>query len=79
MGDQECFITLSTMAIEPGEKAAHKRLNPTAANVPRLSLVSAVTAAAAAVSQVAFHFPSLVAGNELNLSERWGRGCLQDR
>ncbi len=64
-----------------GEKAAHKRLNrdPTAANVPRLSLVAAVTAAAAAVSRAAFHFPSLVAGNDLNLGEGWGRGCLQDR
>ena len=67
------------MAIAPGDKAAHKRLNPTAANVPRLSLVAAVTAAAAAVSRVSFRFPCLVAGNDLNLGERWGRGCLQDR
>ena len=67
------------MAIAPGEKAAHKRLNPTAANVPRLSLVAAVTAAAAAVSRASFRFPCLVAGNDLNLGERWGRGCLQDR
>jgi hypothetical protein len=41
---------------------ADERLNPTAANVPRLSLVAAVTAAAAAVSQAAFCFPSLVEG-----------------
>ncbi len=67
------------MAIVPGEKAAHKRLNPTATNVPRLSLVAAVTADAAAVSLESFHFPSLVAGNNLNLGERWGRGCLQVR
>ncbi len=57
----------------------HKRLNPTAANVPRLSLVALVTAAAAAVLLAAFHFPSLLAGNNLNLGEGWGRGCLQDR
>ncbi len=41
-GDQECFIPHATMAIAPGEKAAHKRLNPTATNFPRLSLVAAV-------------------------------------
>ncbi len=79
VGAQECFIPRATMAIAPGEKAAHKRLNPTAANVPRLSLVAAVTAAATAVSRASFRFPSLVAGNDLNLGERWGRGCLQDR
>ncbi len=39
--DQECFIPRATMANAPGGKAAHKRLNPTAANVPRLSLVAA--------------------------------------
>jgi hypothetical protein len=41
-GDQECFIPHSTMAIAPGEKAAHKRLNQTATNFPSLSLVAAV-------------------------------------
>jgi hypothetical protein len=60
-------------------KGCHKRLNPTATNVPHLSLVVAVTAAAAAVSLCAFRFPSLSAGNNLNLGEGWGRGCLQDR
>jgi hypothetical protein len=65
------------MASAPGEKAAHKRFNPTAANVPRTSLVAAVTAAAAA--GVANVFLFLVAGNDLNLGERWGRGCLQGR
>ncbi len=35
-GDQECFIPRATMAIAPGEKVAHQRLNPTAANVPCL-------------------------------------------
>ncbi len=80
VGDQECFIPRATMAIAPGETAADKWLNPTAANVPRLSLVAAVTdAAAAAVSLASFCFPSLVAGNDLNLGERWGRGYLQDR
>ncbi len=79
VGDQECFIPRATMAIAPGEKANHKRLNLTAANAPRLSLVVAVTAAAAAVSRVAFRFPSLLAGNNLNLGEGWGRGCLQVR
>ena len=74
MGDQECFIPRATMAIAPGEKAAHKRLNLTAANVSRLSLVAAVIAAAAVVSRAAFRIPSLVAGNDLNLGERWGRG-----
>ncbi len=33
VGDQESFIPRATMAIVPGEKAAHKRLNPTAANL----------------------------------------------
>jgi hypothetical protein len=90
VSDQECFIPRATIAIAPGEKAAHKRLSPTAANVPRLSLVAAVTAAAAAVSRAAFRFPSLLAGNDLNLGEGFkslpakrlgkrGRGCLQDR
>ncbi len=79
VGDQECFIPRATRAIAPGEKAALKRLNPTAANVPRLSLVAAVTAAAAAVSRVSFRFPRLVVSNDLNLGEGWGRGCLQDR
>ncbi len=69
-GDQECFIPRATMAIVPGEKAAHKRLNPTAANLPSLSLAVAVTAAAA-VSQESFSFPSLASGNDLNLGERW--------
>ncbi len=36
VGDQECFILRATMAIAPGEKDAHRRLNPTVANVPRL-------------------------------------------
>jgi hypothetical protein len=79
VGDQEWFIPRATMAIAPGEKAAHKRLNPTAANVPRLSLVAAMTAAAAAVLRVSFRFPCLVAGNDLNLGERWDRVCLHDR
>ncbi len=65
-------------------RPTHKRLNPTAANlnVPpgRLSLVAAaVKTAAAAVSRGVVPFHSLVAGNNLNLGERWGRGCLQDR
>jgi hypothetical protein len=53
VGDQECFIPRATVAIVPGEKAAHKRLNPTAANLPpqALSLAAAVTAAAAVVSR----------------------------
>jgi hypothetical protein len=37
------------MEIVPGEKAAHKWLNQTAANLPPLSLAVAVTAAAAVV------------------------------
>ncbi len=36
VGDQEFFIPRATMAIAPGEKAALKRLNQTAANVPRV-------------------------------------------
>ncbi len=43
------------------------------------SPLAAVMAAAAAVSQAAFRFPSLLPGNNLNLGEGWGRGCLQDR
>ncbi len=64
------------MAIVPGEKADHKGLNPTAANLLPLSLAAAVTAAVTVVSLASFRFPSLVAGNDLNL-ERWGRGSLQ--
>jgi hypothetical protein len=79
VGDQECFIPRVTMAITPGAKMAHERLNPTAAKVPRLSLVAAATAAAAAVSRASFCFPSLVAGNNLNLGERWDSRCLQYR
>jgi hypothetical protein len=58
VGDQECFIPRATMASAsaPWENAAHKRLNPTAANVPRLSLVAAVAAAAAMVSRTSFRF-----------------------
>ncbi len=56
VGDQECFIPHTTMAIVPGEKVAHKRLNPAAANLPPLSLVAAVTAAVAVVQQVSFCF-----------------------
>jgi hypothetical protein len=36
-------------------------------------MVAAVTAVAAVVSRESFRFPSLVAGNNLNLSERWDR------
>ncbi len=48
-----------------------QRLNPTASNLPPLSLA----AAAAVVSQDYFFSPSLVAGNNLNLArgERWGQ------
>ncbi len=49
VGDQECFIPHATMASVPGEKAAHKKLNLTAANLPPLTLAAAVTVAVAAV------------------------------
>ncbi len=65
---------------------AHTHVGDQECSIPGQSLAAAVnaaaaavTAAAAAVSQAAFRFPSLVAGNNLNLGERWGRGCLQDR
>ncbi len=45
-----------TMALVPGEKAADKRLNPAAANLPPLSLAAAVTAAADVVKQASFSF-----------------------
>ncbi len=64
------------MASVAGEMAAHKRLNQTAADLPPLSLAAAVTAAAAVVQQASFRFPSLVAGNALNLGERRGLGSL---
>ncbi len=57
------------MGIVTGEKAAHKRLNPAAANLSPLSLAAAVSAAALVVPQASFRFPSLVAGNNLNLGE----------
>jgi hypothetical protein len=61
------------------DKANHKRLNLTAANLPPLSLEAAVTAAAAAMWRVSFSVPSLVARNNLNLGERWSRWCLQGK
>jgi hypothetical protein len=79
VGDKESCIPRTTMAIVPRERAAHKRLNPTAANLPPVSLAVAVTAAAAAVSRASFSFPSLVAGNDLHLGERWGPLSLQGR
>ncbi len=85
VGDQACFIPRATMAIAPGKKAAQpdcsQRSPPVAgATVAAVAAAAAaVTAAAAAVSRAAFRFSSLVAGNDLNLGERWGRGCLQDR
>jgi hypothetical protein len=52
VGDQKSFIIpLATMAIVLGEKTDHKRLNPTAANPPALSLAEVVTAAAVVVSR----------------------------
>jgi hypothetical protein len=60
-------------------KGGPQRLNLTAANLPPLSLATAVTAAAAVVSQESFHFSSLVASNDLNLGERWGRVSFQGR
>jgi hypothetical protein len=56
------------------------RLPPTS---PPMSLVAAAAVAAvvaaAALSLASVHFPSLVAGNDLNLGERLGRGSLQGR
>jgi hypothetical protein len=52
------------------------RLPPTL-NLPPLLLAAAVTAAMAVVSLASFCFPSLVAGIDLNLGERWGRGSLR--
>jgi hypothetical protein len=78
MVDQECFIPRSTMAIVPGEKAADKRLNPTAANLPFLSPAAAATEAALVGSRASFSFPSLVAGNDLNLGAfRAGDQCVE--
>ncbi len=34
VGDQECFISLTTMAIVPGEEAAHKRLTSSSSPPP---------------------------------------------
>ncbi len=68
------------MAIVPGEKAAHKRLDPTAANLPPLSLAAAVTAAAAAVeSRASFCFLSLVAGDATTwiLVKDGGKGAFR--
>ncbi len=59
VGDQECLIPRVTMAIVPGEKAVHKRLNPAADNLPPLSplsLAAAVTAAEAVVPHASFLF-----------------------
>jgi hypothetical protein len=67
VGDQECFFSRATMAIVPGEKSVHKRLNQTAANLPPAS----VSLEAAVVSLVSFCFPSLVAGNNLNPDSRF--------
>ncbi len=40
-------------------------------------MAAAVAAAVAVVSQVSFHFPSFVTGNNLNLSERAKGACRQ--
>ncbi len=57
----------------------YKRLDPNASNLEAspLLLAAAVTAAAAVVSRASFSFPSHVAGIDLNLGERWGRGSLR--
>ncbi len=65
------------MAIEPGEDTPTK--GSTAAYKRPLSLALALTAAAAAALRVSFLFPINVAGNDLNLGERLGRGWLQSR
>ena len=79
MRTRVCCFSIAFMEILPGEEAAHERLNPTPSNLSPLSLAAGVMAAAAAVSRASFRFPSLVAGNDLNLDERWGQGCLQGR
>ncbi len=66
--DQEYFIPRATMAIVPGEKAAHKRLNHTAANLEPSPSVAGGGCDGGGGGGLA-GFPSLVAGNDLNLSE----------
>ncbi len=76
VGDQEYFIPRATIGCP-------QKAQPTAANLEpspcpqTLSLAAAVAAAVAVVSQVSFHFPSLVTGNNLNLSERAEGACRQ--
>ncbi len=68
------------MVIVPGEMVAHKWLNPTAANP--LSVAGGGGDGGGGGGGVAGIFPvtvSHVAGNDLNLGERWGLGCLQGR
>ncbi len=74
VGDQEYFIPRATMSIVPREKAAYKRINPTAANLELSPLLSLAAAVMAAVSRESFRFTSLVAGNNLNLGRRRPRG-----
>jgi hypothetical protein len=79
VGDREYFIPRATMAIVPWGKGCLQKLNPTAANLPPLSLEAAVKAAAVVVWQASFLSPSLVTGIDLNFGERWGQGSLQGK
>jgi hypothetical protein len=80
VGDQEYFVPRATMStffhappflwqLSQGKRLPTKgstRLLPTSVAGGNGDGVAAV------VSQAPFRFPSLVAGNDLNLGERWG-------
>jgi hypothetical protein len=55
----------------PGERAAHRRLNPTAANLSPLSLAAVVTEAVAAVLLLSFRFVVLLLATILILVKDW--------
>ncbi len=61
----------------PGERAAHRRLNPTAANLSPLSLAAAVTEAAAAVSWASFCFIVLSQATILILVKDGAEGAFR--
>ncbi len=60
----------------PGERAADRRLNPTAANLSPLSLAAAVTEASAAVSRASFRFVVLSRATILILVKDGGKGAF---
>ncbi len=80
VGEPECFIPRATMAIARGNGGPQKAEPHSRHWHPSPSLPGGGSdgSGGGCVAGV-FQFPSLVAGNDLNFGETWGRGCLQGR